>query len=57
MIEKHQNNNYDYGNKALLEIKTYLSHIPLKLHILEWYNGLSSLSLFQKIYLKKTIIC
>jgi hypothetical protein len=56
MIKKHQNNNSDYGNKTFPKIKTYFTHIPLKLHILEWYNGLSSLSLFQKIYLKKSLM-
>jgi hypothetical protein len=44
MIKKHQNNNFDYGNKAFSKIKTYFSHIPLKFHVLEWYNGPSSLS-------------
>jgi hypothetical protein len=57
MIKKHQNNNYDYGNKVFLETKTYFSHIPLKLHILEWYNNLSSLFFLQKIYLKKIVLC
>jgi hypothetical protein len=52
-LKKHQNNNSEYGNKAFPEIKTYFSHIPLKFHVMEWYNGPSSLSLLQKIYLKK----
>jgi len=51
--KKHQNNNYDYGNKAFPKIQTYLFHTPLKLHVLEWYNGLSSRSLLQNYYLKK----
>jgi hypothetical protein len=52
-LKKHQNNNSDYGNKAFPDIKTYFFHTPLKLHVLEWYNGLSSLYFFQKKYLKK----
>jgi hypothetical protein len=36
--KKNQNNNSNYGNKAFLEIKTYLSYIPLKLYVLQWYN-------------------
>jgi hypothetical protein len=35
MINKHQNNNYDYGNKKIPKFKRYLSHIPLKLYVLE----------------------
>jgi hypothetical protein len=44
--------NYDYGNKAFLEIKVYFSHIPLKLHVLQWYNVLISSSSL-KIFLHK----
>jgi hypothetical protein len=54
MIIKNQSNNFDYGNKVFLEIKTYFFHTPLKFHVLEWYNGLSSLSLLQKIYLRES---
>jgi hypothetical protein len=35
MIKTNQNNNSNYGNKTFPEIKTYLSHIPLKIHVLE----------------------
>jgi hypothetical protein len=47
MINKHQNNNFDYGDKPSLEIKTYFFHIPLKLHVLQLYNG-PHLFLFSK---------
>jgi hypothetical protein len=36
MIKKRQINNFDYGNKTFPKIKTYFSHTPLKLHVLEW---------------------
>jgi hypothetical protein len=35
ILKKHQNNNFDYGNKAFRDIKTYFSHTPLKFHVLE----------------------
>jgi hypothetical protein len=52
--KKNKNNNSNYRNKTFLEIKTCFSYTPLKLYVLGWYNGPSSLSLLQKIYLKKT---
>jgi len=54
MIKKNINS-YNYGNKDFSKIKTYFSHIPLKFHALEWYNGLSLSS--PKDIPQKKILC
>jgi hypothetical protein len=47
MIKTSKTTNSDYGNKVFPEIKVFFSHTPLKLHVLQLYNG-PHLFLFSK---------